>query len=182
MRAFGKQITRSTDKGACRDLTGRRIRHVDNEKKLKEFLGNQSELKRQKEQEKVEKEERRKKKRDKIEAKHHLFVDPKYDEQKQKIANDLDEAILKGIDNRKEFEKGSNESESKNSDNEPMCSKTIVKETIIETKTSVKIVEIKKKETSKVLKDWMGVGDLEVSSSSDDDEEEDVPAKSKLIF
>ena len=35
LRAFGKQITRSTDKGACRDLTGRRIRHVNNEAKLK---------------------------------------------------------------------------------------------------------------------------------------------------
>ena len=30
-----EQITRSTDKGACRDLTGRRIRRVNNEAKLK---------------------------------------------------------------------------------------------------------------------------------------------------
>jgi hypothetical protein len=39
LRAFGKQITMSTDKGACRDLTGRRIRHVNNEKKLKVSIG-----------------------------------------------------------------------------------------------------------------------------------------------
>ncbi len=187
MRAFGKQITMSTDKGACRDLTGRRIRHVNNEKKLKvsigklnifkfsdiftfynwikDFLTNQAELKKQKEQEKKEK-ERRKKKRDKIEAKHHMFVDPKYDEQKQKIAEDLDQAISKGIDSKKS---------EKLADTEKLneLPKTSSSE-------QTKPIETKQKATtSKMLEDWMGVGDLDVSSSSED--EEVAPVKSKYF-
>ena len=35
LRSFGKQITKSTNKDACRDLTGRRMRHVNRDKKLK---------------------------------------------------------------------------------------------------------------------------------------------------
>ena len=45
---------------------------------------------------------------------------------------------------------------------------------------TTKPVETKQKAaTSKMLNDWMGVGDLDVSSSS---EEEDTPAKSKKMF
>lgn len=176
LRAFGKQITRSTDKGACRDLTGRRIRNVKNEQRLKEFLTNQAELKKQKEEEKKAKEERRRKKREKIEAKHHMFVDPKYDEQKQKIAQDLDEAILKGVENKAKQQASDDSSPRTSSSDSNGETEIAVKEVI---KEQVKVVEVKKKEvTSAVLKDWMGVGDIEVSSS---DEDEEVPVKSKSL-
>ena len=76
-------------------MTGRRIRHVNHEKKLKDFLENQKELEKEKALKREEKLERRKRKREKLESTHHLFVDPSYDKQKQKISQDLDEAIGK---------------------------------------------------------------------------------------
>ncbi len=38
LRSFGKQITKSTNKDACRDLTGRRIKNVNRDKKLKVYI------------------------------------------------------------------------------------------------------------------------------------------------
>jgi hypothetical protein len=163
LRSFGKQITLSTNKEACRDLTGRRIKHVNNEKKLREFLEKQSELAKQKEEAKKERAERRKKKRDRIEAKHHLFVDPKYDQQKEKIAQDLDEAITKAIANKKQQQS----EENNNTEENP---KLVVNDTKIEATTSTNRDQTQKKET--IAKP----NDLEVSSSSSDEEE--LPAKS----
>jgi hypothetical protein len=34
LRAFGKQITKSTNRDACRDLSGRRIKTVNRDKKI----------------------------------------------------------------------------------------------------------------------------------------------------
>lgn len=204
LRAFGKQITMSTNKDACRDLTGRRIKQVNAEKNLKDFAERQNELAKQRELKKKEKAKRRKNKLDQLENGKHLFVDQKYDEQKQKIANDLEEAISKAMK-----EKAKSDSDEPNTDgdsNQPKCSKSSSEETstTVEpttsnnvkhdlepgeiTATSSKLVIAEsKKEPKKVkhnqidskLKDWMGVGDLDVSSSSDEDE---VPLKSKRQF
>jgi len=38
LRSFGKQILISKNKEACRDLNGRRMRDVNNEQKLKEWM------------------------------------------------------------------------------------------------------------------------------------------------
>jgi hypothetical protein len=95
-----------------------------------------------------------------------MFVDPKYDEQKQKIAEDLDQAISKGIDSKKS---------EKLADTEKLneLPKTSSSE-------QTKPIETKQKATtSKMLEDWMGVGDLDVSSSSED--EEVAPVKSKYF-
>lgn len=93
LRAFGKQMQQSTNKEACRDLSGRRIRHVNNERKLKEFVEKQNELAAEKEQKNLEKAKKRKQRRENLEHSHHLFVDPQYDRQKEKIASDIDEAV-----------------------------------------------------------------------------------------
>lgn len=194
LRAFGKQITLSTNKEACRDLTGRRIRHVNNERKLKEFMSKQVERSKQKEDEKKEKAERRRKKRDRIEnASHHLFVDPKYDEQKQKISQDLDDAIKVAAErerlNKKKRKNDENvqvkATTSAKSDGKssaaPKEEKSNKQSAIVETKQQVVHEDSKqsKEKSADKFKDWMGVGDLDVSSSSDD-EQANVSAAKKL--
>jgi hypothetical protein len=99
-------MQQSTNKEACRDLSGRRIRHVNNEKKLKEFVERQEELAAERELKKSEKAKRRKQKRERLEHSHHLFVDPQYDRQKEKIANDLDEAITKALGQKQQVSEG----------------------------------------------------------------------------
>lgn len=171
LRSFGKQITKSTNKEACRDLTGRRIRHVNNEKKLKEFLSKQSEFAKKKEEEKKNKIERRKKKREKLESTQHLFVDPKYDEQKQKITEDLEQAMSSAICSKK-----SNDSEKSHSENESNSNdrKIDTLDNKIGEKNSKKI---ETKDDVK-FKSWLGIDDIEVSSS--DEEEQEAPKKIKL--
>jgi len=172
LRAFGKQITKSTNKEACRDLTGRRIRHVNNEKRLKDFLEKQSDIAKQKEEKKKERAEKRKKKKEKLESSHHLFVDPKYDEQKQKISEDINKALEVAVkhNKNKEIEASTSSSADKACKNEEPI---IIKSEVDNKKASSLNTESKSKASEK-FKDWMGVGDLEVSSS---DEEEEVPAK-----
>ncbi|CAF0948209.1 unnamed protein product [Brachionus calyciflorus] len=183
LRAFGKQITKSTNKEACRDLTGRRIRHVNNEKKLKDFLKKQSEVSKKKEEDKKAKLERKRKKKENFESKHHLFVDPKYDEQKLKISEDLDEAMSIAISNKKyETSKNisktlSSESESSNFKNHAISSNSRENKTQDQSQTGACTQaqlngQIIKKQDK--FKSWLGVDDLDVSSSSD---EEDQPVK-----
>ena len=185
LRAFGKQITMSTNKEACRDLTGRRIRHVNNEKKLKDFLEKQNELAKQKEETKREKAERRKKKRDKLEAKHHLFVDANYDKQKEKISQDLDEAITKAIEQKKITKQIDSDKSTEAQVETETQEELKVPEEVAKPSTSfTKLVEPLKKKSNdtvsnnKMFSDWMGCNDLEVSSSSSEDELT-LPAKSK---
>jgi hypothetical protein len=199
LRAFGKQITLSTDKGACRDLTGRRIRHVDNEKKLKDFVNNQKEIEKQKELKKEEKSARLKRKRDKFENTHHLFLDPSYDKQKKRIAEDLDEAIGKSGDGQRKRKliSSTDEQEAPLSPPDHQATDVVLPQTsasanldsiakfdlaksknIEENAKDKSVLEKKKEKNINSLKDWMGVDDLDVSSCSDDDEDDQPPKKS----
>lgn len=190
LRAFGKQITMSTNKDACRDLTGRRIKQVrrlgfknwvfynlpstgvilkvNNEKKMREFLEKQAEMAKKKEEAKLEKRKRRRKKLEKIQETttgRHMFVDPKYDEQKQKIAQELEEALDRGMTSKtRPDDEASNEAVA------VAASPVVVP---VEKPKEV----VKKNDVDSKLIDWMGVGDIEVSSSSEEDE----PVKSKNL-
>ncbi|ESP02293.1 hypothetical protein LOTGIDRAFT_138717, partial [Lottia gigantea] len=90
LRAIGAQIEKTTSREACRDLSGRRMRDVNNEKKLKEWLGKQSEREREKEEKRKERIERRRNKPQ------HKFDDPTFFEQKNKVVEDLEDALQKG--------------------------------------------------------------------------------------
>jgi len=193
LRAFGKQMQQSTNKEACRDLTGRRIRHVNNEKKLKDFLENQNETARLKEEKKREKIEARKKKRENLEKSHHLFVDPNYDKQKEKIAQDLDEAISKACTTKKDIKKSDAEkSDDKTSAEDKVSNDDKTSDVDNNTKANksekgVSTKDINKKEVpvssgkKKLYSDWMGCDDLDVSSSDEDESDEDTkPATKKL--
>ena len=195
LRSFGKQITKSTNKDACRDLTGRRMKHVNNEKRLKEFMEKQAEMAKEKESKKKEKSERRRRKIEQIESgsSNHVFLDPKYDLDREKINQDLEEALEKAAKNdrlkREQIKEAKSEKSSaegiKNGDsktniqalsssaaNGEVNTKTQVEQVLVEPKTTKDVTTTK-------FKDWLGVGDLQVSSDS---EEEEQPSKSMFIF
>jgi hypothetical protein len=149
LRSFGKQITKSTNKDACRDLTGRRIRTANRDKRLKELIERKTEREKQKELEKEEKRERRKREQ---ELKHD-FHDPKYDEQKKKIAEDIDDALIKGL----------NEAKKRKLETTDDIQNEIKKNgTSSSTKTSKPMDK---------MKDWIGV-DIDPSDLSSEDEED----------
>ncbi|CAH8509134.1 unnamed protein product [Dicrocoelium dendriticum] len=101
LRAIGSQIEKTTNHEMCRDLSGRRMRDVNMEKKLKEWYAKASD----REREKMEKYYERRMKRQEMLAKGplpgHKFSDREYERQKRKIAYELqgalDEAIAKVI-------------------------------------------------------------------------------------
>lgn len=59
LRALGSGIERTTNREACRDLSGRRMRDVNADKKLAEWLKNESDREREREERRKEKLERR---------------------------------------------------------------------------------------------------------------------------
>lgn len=156
LRSFGKQITKSTNKDACRDLTGRRIRTVNRDKRLKDLLERKAEREKQKELEKQEKRERRKRE---LEVKHD-FHDPKYDEQKKKITEDIEDALTKGLNEAKKRKLETTDDIHK------------------ETKKTELTVPISNTKTMDKMKDWIGV-DMNLSDLSSE-EEEDKPEIAKV--
>ncbi|XP_046559856.1 replication stress response regulator SDE2-like [Haliotis rubra] len=90
LRAIGAQIEKTTSREACRDLSGRRMRDVNNEKKLKDWLSKQADREREKEEKRQERLARRRA------CPQHNFDDPKYVAQRSKVADDLDDALQTG--------------------------------------------------------------------------------------
>ena len=88
LRSLGAQMNKkTTDKNSCRDLTGRRIREVKNEKMLREWLEKEPErerLKRERDEEKKKKKEMKKK----TSQGKFFFDSTVYDQQREKIMED----------------------------------------------------------------------------------------------
>ncbi|KAK3597350.1 hypothetical protein CHS0354_034593 [Potamilus streckersoni] len=91
LRAIGAQIEKTTNREACRDLSGRRMRDVNNEKELKEWLAKQAERERERQQQKEERISRRRA------LQNHKFDDPKYDKQKSLVAENQMDALQTGL-------------------------------------------------------------------------------------
>ena len=91
LRAIGAQIEKTTNREACRDLSGRRLRDINEEQRLKNWIDKQAE--RQKEAEDA-KQARLEKLRRKPK---HVFTDKGYIEQKEKQQDNLFEAVEAGI-------------------------------------------------------------------------------------
>ncbi|XP_022093102.1 protein SDE2 homolog [Acanthaster planci] len=91
LRMIGAQIDKTTNHDACRDLSGRRMRDVNNEKKLSDWITKKAEMERERQEKRREKLERLR------QEPKHIFVDPSYDKQKQEVIENLDEAITQGI-------------------------------------------------------------------------------------
>ncbi|KAL8603207.1 hypothetical protein ACOMHN_025222 [Nucella lapillus] len=100
LRAIGAQIEKTTSREACRDLSGRRIRDVNNEKKLKDWWVTQQA---ERDREREEREERRRAKRAKyLEEKVPKMNDPEYDAQYSEIMRRSEQATQEGLARLKE--------------------------------------------------------------------------------
>ncbi|EDV93059.1 replication stress response regulator SDE2 [Drosophila grimshawi] len=91
LRAIGAQIEKTTNREACRDLSGRRLRDINEEKRVRAWLEKQGERER-------EAEERKKRKIEKLLAvPKHEFKDEEYEEARAKLTEKVNNAFEEGL-------------------------------------------------------------------------------------
>lgn len=91
LRAIGAQIEKTTNREACRDLSGRRLRDINEEKRLKTWIDQQAKRN-------EEAAERKKKKLAKLCAvPKHEFKDKAYEEQRSTLTEKVEEAVEVGF-------------------------------------------------------------------------------------
>lgn len=94
LRAIGAQIEKTTNREACRDLSGRRLRDINEEKRLKTWLENE------KNKEKEDPDEKLKKKIGKLLAVPKKEMnDPEYDKARSNLHEDMSESLEQGLKN-----------------------------------------------------------------------------------
>lgn len=91
LRSIGAQIEKTTNREACRDLSGRRMRDVNNEKNLREWVAKGAEREKERERARKERRERRR-----AEPRHN-FDDEDFYKQREQIAEASEEALQKGL-------------------------------------------------------------------------------------
>ncbi|EFB29652.1 hypothetical protein PANDA_016438, partial [Ailuropoda melanoleuca] len=91
LRALGAQIEKTTNREACRDLSGRRLRDVNHEKAMAEWVRQQAEREAEKEQKRLERLQR------KLTEPRHCFTSPAYQQQCHEMAERLEDSVLKGM-------------------------------------------------------------------------------------
>ncbi|XP_058444379.1 splicing regulator SDE2 [Malaya genurostris] len=103
LRAIGAQIEKTTNREACRDLSGRRLRDINEEKRLKAYLDKQKEA----EPDEAAKLQR---KIDKLLAKpKHEFHDEDYNRTRSDLTQNVDEAVQEGFRKAIQAEKAATE-------------------------------------------------------------------------
>lgn len=91
LRALGAQIEKTTNREACRDLSGRRLRDVNHEKEMAEWLKKQADREAEKEQRRLERIQR------KLAEPKHYFTDVDYEQQCHDLSERLEDSVLKGM-------------------------------------------------------------------------------------
>ncbi|XP_041044578.1 replication stress response regulator SDE2 [Carcharodon carcharias] len=91
LRALGAQIEKTTNREACRDLSGRRLRDVNHEKAMAEWIKKQADREAEKEQRRLERLQR------KLSEPKHYFSDPQYEQQLDEMSERLEDSVLKGL-------------------------------------------------------------------------------------
>ncbi|XP_012586421.1 PREDICTED: protein SDE2 homolog isoform X2 [Condylura cristata] len=91
LRALGAQIEKTTNREACRDLSGRRLRDVNHEKAMAEWVKQQAEREAEKEQKRLERLQR------KLAEAGRCFASPDYQQQCHEMAERLEDSVLKGM-------------------------------------------------------------------------------------
>uniref|UniRef100_A0A182P9K6 Sde2_N_Ubi domain-containing protein n=1 Tax=Anopheles epiroticus TaxID=199890 RepID=A0A182P9K6_9DIPT len=173
LRAIGAQIEKTTNREACRDLSGRRLRDINEEKRLKAYLEKQQEAE---ENERVKAERKIAKLLSKPK---HEFEDKEYEHARSELVVAADEAIEEGLQKAIGLEM-----------------EQAAKETVVPAATSStdklpkdtrkrKLPDTKAKGQAKKGALWLGVGDLSSSSETDDDSSDessgDGLAKGQLV-
>lgn len=91
LRAIGAQIEKTTNREACRDLSGRRLRDINEEKRLKAWL------EKQKDKEAEAEEKKRKKLAKLLAVPKHEFKDSQYEEARSELTEKVSEAVEEGL-------------------------------------------------------------------------------------
>lgn len=92
LRAIGAQIEKTTNREACRDLSGRRLRDINEEKRLKNWISKKADRER-------EALERKKKKLEKLRSEPKIeFSDKQYEEERTKLTEVVHDAVEKGFE------------------------------------------------------------------------------------
>lgn len=111
LRAIGAQIEKTTNREACRDLSGRRLRDINEEKRMKAWLDKQKE----REEEAAAKTS---KKIEKLQSKpKHEFKDKQYDEARSELTQTVHDALEEGLKKAAETSSGKGSGESSGSEN-----------------------------------------------------------------
>lgn len=99
LRAIGAQIEKTTNREACRDLSGRRLRDINEEKRLKNWI------EKKKNEEKEDPEEKFQKKIGKLLAvPKKEFKDADYDEMRSNLLDNISDSIEQGFKKARESE------------------------------------------------------------------------------
>ncbi|KAH8306120.1 hypothetical protein KR018_002039 [Drosophila ironensis] len=156
LRAIGAQIEKTTNREACRDLSGRRLRDINEEKRLRSWLEKQGERER-------EAEERKKRKIEKLLAvPKHDFKDEEYEESRANLTEKVNDAFEEGLKQAEELKEKQQE--------EPSSSGTKRKAP----------VEDKSKAKKKKGALWIG-DDISGSDSDSDSDSEEETLQKKAI-
>lgn len=157
LRAIGAQIEKTTNREACRDLSGRRLRDINEEKRVRAWLEKQGERER-------EAEERKKRKIEKLLAvPKHDFKDDEYEEARANLTEKVNDAFEEGLKQAEEIKE--------KQDLEPSTSGS-KRKTTSEDKSKAK-----KKKKGAI---WIG-DDISGSDSDSDNSEEEPEATKKAI-
>ncbi|CAG9762601.1 unnamed protein product [Ceutorhynchus assimilis] len=92
LRAIGAQIEKTTNREACRDLSGRRLRDINEEQRLKKWVAQQAD------REKEAKEKKKKKLEKLLEQPKHEFKDEEYDKERSVLPEKVEDAVLQGLE------------------------------------------------------------------------------------
>uniref|UniRef100_A0A182NM24 Sde2_N_Ubi domain-containing protein n=1 Tax=Anopheles dirus TaxID=7168 RepID=A0A182NM24_9DIPT len=160
LRAIGAQIEKTTNREACRDLSGRRLRDINEEKRLKAYLEKQQEAAGEDERVKAER------KIAKLLSKpKHEFEDKEYEHTRSELVVAADEAIQEGLQKALALEVGQPVPgvEAAGCKTEATTSQADTRKR----KHPATKAGVKAKKNSAIL--WLGADDLSSSSETDDD-------------
>lgn len=185
LRAIGAQIEKTTNREACRDLSGRRLRDVNAEKRIKEWIAKKA----QREEEAAKK---KKEKLEKLKREPQIyFQDDEYFKQREEIPDRVDDAIEYALKKKKQQQASSaagcskdlEASQSATSTSDDNSNSNQPDEAVPEAKPEVQPEEIKaepakrkldddsgKTDKSKKLKGNLWLGDVDEEDLSDEDE------------
>nr|KAF6400022.1 SDE2 telomere maintenance-like protein [Molossus molossus] len=160
LRALGAQIEKTTNREACRDLSGRRLRDVNHEKAMAEWVKQQAEREAEKEQKRLERLQR------KLAEPRHCFTNPDYQQQCHEMAERLEDSVLKGM--------------------QASSSKMVSAEIGETRKRPIKSETDRGSSAGKRKCFWLGMEGLETvegsGSESSDDDSEEAPSTSGMSF
>lgn len=163
LRAIGAQIQKTTNREACRDLSGRRLRDVNEEKRIKEYIKRQAD---RKDKETKTKKEKLKKLADTSAPRNCEYDDDEFEKTREAIPEIIEDSIAYALkhDEKKKTDKL----------NQPSTSKTPAAAATTAAAAAKMTAQKRKNPTM-----WLGV-DLD-SDDSDDDSDESEPESSSAV-